>query len=106
MFKIRQNKVAEYLFSLHSSNGQELIYSEPYSSIASCKNAIESVRKNSLRKEAFEKKISSNGKYYFWLKAQNGQIMATSNYYESEDRRDNGIELVKKYAPDAKIKEQ
>ena len=105
MFKIKQNKVGEYFFSLHSGNGQELIHSEPYLSIASCNNAIESVRRNSLRNEAFEKKISSNGKYYFWLKAQNGQIMATSGYYESEDRRNNGIELVKKYAPDAKIKE-
>ena len=105
MLKIRQNKVGEYLFSLHSGNGQELMYSEPYLSIASCNNAIESVRRNSLREEAFEKKTSSNGKFYFWLKAQNGQIMTTSGYYESENQRDNGIELVKKYAPDAKIKE-
>ena len=52
-------------------------------------------------------KIRQNkvGEYYFWLKAQNGQIMTTSGYYESENQRDNGIELVKKYAPDAKIKE-
>ena len=103
MFKIRQNKVGEYLFSLHSGNGQELMYSEPYLSIASCNNAIESVRRNSLREEAFQKKTTSNGKYYFWLKAQNGQIMTTSGYYESENQRDNGILSVMKNAPDAKI---
>ena len=105
MFKIKQNKIGEYLFSLHSGNGQELMYSEPYLSIASCNNAIESVRRNSLREEAFEKRVSSNGKHYFWLKAQNGQILATSGYYESENQRDNGIDLIKKYSPDAKIKE-
>ena len=105
MFKIRQNKVGEYEFSLYAGNGQEILYSEPYMTKAGCENAIESTRRNSLREEAFEKKITSNGKFYFWLKAQNGQIMATSNYYESENQRDNGIELVKKYAPDTKIKE-
>ena len=105
MFKIKQNKVGEYLFSLYAGNGQEILYSEGYTTKAGCENAIELTRRNSLREEAFEKKTSSNGKFYFWLKAQNGQIMTTSGYYESENQRDNGIELVKKYAPDAKIKE-
>ena len=105
MFKIKQNKVGEYEFSLYAGNGQEILYSEGYTTKAGCENAIELTRRNSLREEAFEKKITSNGKYYFWLKAQNGQIMTTSGYYESENQRDNGIELVKKYAPDAKIKE-
>ena len=51
----------------------------------------------------FKKKTTSNGKYYFWLKAPNGQIIGTSNYYESEASRDNGILSVMKNAPDAKI---
>ena len=34
---------------------------------------------------------------------QNGQIIGTSNYYESEASRDNGILSVMKNAPDAKI---
>ena len=105
MFKITQNKIGEYLFSLYAGNGQEILYSEGYTTKAGCENAIESTRRNSSREDAFQKKTTSNGKYYFWLKAQNGQIMATSSYYESENQRDNGIELVKKYAPDAKIKE-
>ena len=105
MFKITQNKIGEYLFSLYAGNGQEILYSEPYMTKASCENAIESTRRNSLREEAFEKKITSNGKYYFWLKAPNGQIIGTSNYYESEASRDNGILSVMKNAPDVKIKE-
>ena len=103
MFKITQNKIGEYLFSLYAGNGQEILYSEPYMTKAGCENAIESTRRNSLREEAFQKKTTSNGKYYFYLKAQNGQIIGTSNYYESEASRDNGILSVMKNAPDAKI---
>lgn len=103
MFKIKQNKRGEYFFSLYAGNWQEILYSEGYTTKAGCENAIESTRRNSLREEAFQKKTTSNGKYYFWLKAQNGQIIGTSNYYESEASRDNGIASVMKNAPCAKI---
>ena len=103
MFKITQNKMGEYLFSLYAGNGQEILYSKPYMTKAGCENAIESTRRNSLREDAFQKKTTSNGKYYFWLKAPNGQIIGTSNYYESEASRDNGILSVMKNAPKAKI---
>ena len=103
MFKITQNKMGEYLFSLYARNGQEILYSEGYTTKAGCENAIESTRRNSLREEAFEKKITSNGEFYFYLKAQNGQIIGTSNYYESEASRDNGVASVMKNAPDSKI---
>ena len=49
MFKITQNKIGEYLFSLYAGNGQEILYSEPYMTKAGCENAIESTRRNSLR---------------------------------------------------------
>ena len=56
MFKITQNKIGEYLFSLYAGNGQEILYSEPYMTKAGCENAIESTRRNSLREDAFQKK--------------------------------------------------
>ncbi len=39
----------------------------------------------------------------FNLKAGNNQIIGTSESYESISARDNGIESVKKNAPDAKV---
>ena len=42
----------------------------------------------------------------FNLKAGNGQIIGTSELYESEASRDNGIESVKKNAPDAEVVEE
>ncbi len=44
-------------------------------------------------------------KYRFRLKAGNGQIIATSEAYETRDSCISGIESVKKNAPDAAVVE-
>ncbi|MBO9638744.1 MAG: YegP family protein, partial [Siphonobacter aquaeclarae] len=54
----------------------------------------------------YDRKTASNGKYYFTLKAGNGQVIGTSQMYESASGRDNGIESVKKNAPDASIEDE
>jgi uncharacterized protein YegP (UPF0339 family) len=100
-FEITTRKNGEIQFNLKAGNGQVILASEGYSSKSNCLNGIESVRKNSQDDSKFDKKTSSNGKSYFNLKATNGQIIGTSEMYESEAGRDNGIESVKKNAPDA-----
>ncbi len=103
MFEVKQNKNGEYRFTLKAGNGQIILNSEPYYTKSACENAIESVRRNSLIEDRFQKMESSIGYQYFYLKAPNGMILATSNYYESIASRDNGIASVMKNAPDAKI---
>lgn len=48
----------------------------------------------------FEIKLSKNDKYFFNLKAGNGQIILTSEMYESKAACQNGIESVKKNSAD------
>lgn len=48
----------------------------------------------------FELKKSDSGKYSFNLKAGNGQVILTSQMYDGKDGALNGIESVKKNAPD------
>ena len=48
----------------------------------------------------FELKVSSNGKYHFNLKADNGQIILSSQMFESKAAAENGIASVKKNAGD------
>lgn len=48
----------------------------------------------------FELKTSSNGKFYFNLKAGNGQIILSSEMYESKSAAENGIASVQKNAAD------
>ncbi|HET7118419.1 MAG TPA: YegP family protein [Hanamia sp.] len=96
----------QYYFSLKADNGQKILASEGYTSKAGCNNGIESVRTNSQDDSKYEKKSSANGKYYFNLKATNGQIIGTSEMYESEAGRDNGIASVKSNAPKASVVEE
>ena len=105
-FVITKRSNGEYQFNLKAGNGQVILASEGYAAKSSCENGIESVKKNAQDDSKFEKKTSSNGKYYFSLKASNGQIIGSSEMYESTAARDNGIESVKKNAPDADTDDQ
>lgn len=105
-FVITKRKNGEYQFNLKAGNGQTILSSEGYSAKAGCENGIESVRKNSQDDSKYESKTSANEKYYFNLKATNGQIIGTSEMYESVASRDNGIASVKSNAPDATVDDQ
>lgn len=49
---------------------------------------------------------AKNGKFHFSLKAGNGEIIATSQMYDSKSGALNGIESVKKNAPGAPVDDQ
>jgi uncharacterized protein YegP (UPF0339 family) len=49
----------------------------------------------------FEIKKSASGKFHFNLKAGNGQIILSSEMYDTKAGAENGIESVKTNAPDA-----
>lgn len=102
-FVITKRANGEFQFNLKAGNGQTILTSESYSTKAGCSNGIESVRMNSQDDSRFDKKESSSGKPYFNLKASNGQIVGSSEMYESTSARDNGIASVKVNAPDAGI---
>jgi len=105
-FILSKRANGEYQFGLNATNGQNILRSEGYTTKAACENGIESVRTNSADDSKFERKVSSNNKFYFNLKATNGQVIGTSEMYESEAGRDNGIESVKNNAPDATVEDQ
>ena len=105
-FVVALRKNGDFQFNLKAGNGQVILSSQGYSAKPSCLNGIESVRKNSQDDARFERKVSTNGKPFFNLTATNGQVIGNSEMYESEAARDNGIESVKKNAPDAEIVEE
>ncbi len=102
-FTILLRRNGEYQFNLKANNGQIILTSEGYSSKSGCINGIESVRINSQFDSRYGKLFSSNNKYYFNLKASNGQVIGTSEMYETSSGRDKGIESVKENAPKASI---
>ena len=104
-------------FDLKATNGQVIATSEVYTTEAACMNGIESVKKNcvggiedqtvenfeTVKNPKFEIYLDKAEEYRFRLKATNGQVIATSEGYKTKDSCENGIESVKKNAPEAEI---
>ncbi|WP_313156303.1 YegP family protein [Sphingobacterium multivorum] len=104
-FEVKTRKNGEFQFNLKAGNGQVILSSEGYTTKANCLNGVESVKKNAQDDNKFDRKTATNDKYYFNLKATNGQIIGSSEMYESASGMENGIESVKKNAPDATVEE-
>ena len=90
-------------FNLKATNGQTILTSEGYTSKSACMNGIESVKKNCKAEARYEKKVASNGKPFFNLKATNGQIVGSSQMYANEKNMLNGVASVMKNAPEAPV---
>lgn len=94
-YELTSNDKGQYSFVLKAANGETVLRSEQYESKASAENGIASVQKNSPADERYDRKVASDGRFYFNLKAGNHQVIGTSQMYKTEDSRDNGIASVK-----------
>lgn len=104
-------------FDLKASNGQVIATSEVYTTESACMKGIESVRNNcvggiedqtvenfeAVKHPKFEMYLDKAGEYRFRLKARNGEVIATSEGYKAKESCLNGIESVKKNAPEAPV---
>jgi uncharacterized protein YegP (UPF0339 family) len=104
-FVITKRVNGEFQFSLKAGNGQEILGSEGYKTKDACENGIASVKRNAQDDSKFDSKKSKNDKFYFNLKATNGQIIGTSEMYETEASCKNGIASVKTNAPNATVED-
>ncbi len=104
-FVIKTRTNGEFQFNLKADNGEVVLTSEGYTQKAGCENGIASVKINAADASNFDKKTSSNDKFYFNLKAGNGQVIGTSEMYETEEHRNNGIASVMSNATDASIED-
>mgnify|MGYP001258597645 FL=1 len=104
-FELYKDNAGEFRFRLKAGNAENILASEGYTAKASAENGIESVKENAPKEERYEKKETAAGKYMFNLKASNGQVIGTSQSYESTSGRDNGIESVKTNAPGARVED-
>lgn len=97
MYELFQSeKTSKFHFRLKARNGEVILQSQGYKDKKGAENGIASVAKNGVDEARFEKKDASNGKFYFVLKAGNGQIVGQSQQYKTEKGRDNGIASVGK----------
>lgn len=106
IFEITKRLNGEFQFNLKAGNGEIILTSEGYTTLAACRNGIESVRKNAADDARFESKVARDGSPFFTLKAVNGQIIGKSEMYRSTASREKGIESVKRNAPEAVVIER
>lgn len=119
-FVVRETKTG-VKFDLKAGNGEVIATSEVYTTEAACMKGIESVKKNAPaaaiedqteegfateKNPKFEVYKDNAGEFRFRLKATNGQIIATGEGYKAKAGCLNGIESVKKNAPDAEVEKQ
>lgn len=108
---------AGFRFNLLATNGQVIATSETYSTEDACLSGIESVRNSCLgaienqtvenfevqTHPKFEVYQDKAGEFRFRLKARNGQIVAVGEGYKQLTGCLNGIDSIKRNAPDAEV---
>jgi len=120
-FVITKAKNEEYTFCLKATNGQIIMTAgETFKTLATCKNSIESVKKNALSHvedqtvenfetlthPKFELYTDKAGEFRFRLKARNGEPIGKSEGYKAKDSALNGIASIGKNAPEAEVIEE
>lgn len=96
----------EFQFNLKSNNGLVILSSEGYDTKANCEKGIELVKRYSQDLSRFDKYVFTNQKYYFNLKASNGEVIGTSQMYGTDFGVEKGILSVKANAADAKTEDK
>ena len=118
VFKIKETKTG-HVFHLAAGNGETIGTSEVYSSKSACLKGVDSVRANaeaakledqtageSVTNPKFEIYLDKAKQFRFRLKAKNGEIILASEGYTSKASCKNGIESVRKNAPEAAVAEE
>ena len=105
-FQIYTGNDDQFYFRLCAGNGEVILASEGYTSEAGCQNGIESVKKNAVSDERFQRKVSGDNQCYFILVATNGEPIGNSEMYSSEAACEDGIDAVKKVAPAAPVESE
>jgi len=101
-FQLFKDKVGEFRFNLFAKNGENILRSsEGYTTKQNCQIGIASVKVNAPYDFRYDRKLATNGQYFFVLKASNGEALGISEMYTTASARDNGIEAVKRDAPNA-----
>lgn len=119
-FVVKKTTTGE-TFRLVAGNGEVIGVSEVYASHSGLRNGIASVRKNAVaagvedqtvegfekaRNPKFEIYLDKAGEFRFRLKAGNGEIILASEGYSQKAGCKNGIESVRKNAPDATVEKE
>ena len=102
-FTLFQGKDGQFYWNLKAGNGEIVGRSEAYKAKQSAKNGIEATIREAAAGTRFSVTEGNGGKWYFNLKAGNGEVICASQGYSSEEGAQKGIEACKRAAAGAEV---
>lgn len=94
-FELQKSNNEQFYFVLKGNKDLVLLRSEQYRSKQSAQQAMASVQVNSADDARYERKLASDNRTYFNLKAANHEIIGTSPMYPSAHARNDSIATLK-----------
>lgn len=70
-----------------------------------CRKAIDEIRRNAADDKCYLREEAMMDEYYFVFVDENGEILAISEFYETEMLRDSAILFFKAIVPDASVED-
>jgi uncharacterized protein len=104
-FELKPAKGGKFMFNLKAPNGKVVLTSELYDKKRNAIKGIEAVKKSATIDKRFEEKKTRKGELYFVLRANNGEIVGTSESYRSMMGLKGGLASVKAHAPEARVED-
>ena len=99
-----ENREEMYFFELRASNGEKLMESQEYTSLAGAKKGIET-HVNNIKNGNFKVSLTKKGTYIFKLMNAKGMLLCTGENYPSHARCESAIESTKRFGESAVIDE-
>lgn len=90
----KSDSSGRYYFNLKAANHEIILASQSYSSRTAALGGLLSVLNNGGLAKRYEQRTSSNGKFYFVLKAKNGATIGMSEMYETKQASEKGADSV------------
>lgn len=91
-FEIFKDTTGEWRFRFNNNEGKIVLQSEGYTAKQMCKKGIASVKLHGQELKFYFPKPSVDGRFYFNIKSNNGEIVATSVLYTNKTLRDRAIQ--------------
>ena len=99
---LKNDETDAYHFELLASNGEKLLSSIDYTSVAGARGGIKTHKAN-IAKDNFTIATSKSKQYFFKLLSGTKQILCTGETYKTKSRCESAIESVKRFAETAVI---
>ncbi|WP_460928091.1 DUF1508 domain-containing protein [Pseudomonas sp. MC6] len=96
-YEIKKSSNGNYYYTLKAPNHETVVVGEQLTNYNDVKSAIKQSMSSSSRADKIIKRLSSSGKPYFNLVAENGAILGSSQLYSSDASLERGIESIRKY---------